>query len=118
MAEHAQNRARSARGRPFLPGVSGNPGGRPKGFAARVRELTRDGEDVLGVVVAILHDDRTPARVRLDASRLLLDRGWGRVLELATDSAGADDDRCLAAEADLARLEALDAELKRRRAAA
>lgn len=34
-------------GRPFAPGVSGNPGGRPRGLARYVRELVGDGSRTL-----------------------------------------------------------------------
>lgn len=34
----AQNSRKTAPGRPFPPGTSGNPGGRPKGFVNRIKE--------------------------------------------------------------------------------
>lgn len=66
---------------PFKPGVSGNPRGRPPGglsLAARIRAL--GGEDG-AIYVELLHrvalDEGEPTRVRLDALRTLLDRGYG-----------------------------------------
>src|SRR5262245_10375914 len=63
----------------FPKGISGNPGGRPKGLARATRELV--GED--GMALAQLWWDiaRDPMRRdsdRLEASRLLADRGWGK----------------------------------------
>jgi hypothetical protein len=31
-----------AHGRPFTPGVSGNPGGRPKGYSSKLKEIVED----------------------------------------------------------------------------
>ena len=44
----AKNSDGTARGRPFRPGQSGNPGGRPKGLARATRELV--GDDGMPVV--------------------------------------------------------------------
>jgi hypothetical protein len=71
-----QNRDGSGR---WPRGISGNPGGRPKGLAKATRELV--GDD--GMALAQLWWDiaRDPMRRdsdRLEASRLLADRGWGK----------------------------------------
>ena len=66
-------------GKGFLPGQSGNPGGRPKGLARRVRELVgEDGEAIVQFLVETMHDSSARRRDRLEAARLLADRGWGR----------------------------------------
>jgi hypothetical protein len=46
-------------GRPFAPGVSGNPGGRPKGLARHVRGLVGDdGRRIADFMLAVLEDER------------------------------------------------------------
>jgi hypothetical protein len=71
----------------FRPGVSGNPGGRPKRpqtidrrklFAdvkAAARELTQDAIDTLA---SVMKDPKAPAAARISAAVVLLDRGHGR----------------------------------------
>jgi hypothetical protein len=62
----------------FLPGVSGNPSGRPcgtYGLRERARELT---PQVIQELFAILRDDTKPAGARVQAAAVLLDRGFGR----------------------------------------
>lgn len=66
--------------KPFKPGQSGNPGGRPKGIAAKAREHT---DTALEVLVAGMADD--DARVRVAAAREVLDRGWGKPLAMTAD---------------------------------
>jgi hypothetical protein len=64
----------------FQPGVSGNPGGRPRD--ARLRELTQcHTEEAIGVLVQIMRDDSTTPAARIAASRELLDRAWGRATQ-------------------------------------
>lgn len=71
----------------FQPGVSGNPGGRPKGIAAKAREHT---ERAVEVLVAGMEDD--DARVRIAAARELLDRGYGKPLTMTADVTKRLDD--------------------------
>jgi hypothetical protein len=68
---------------PFKPGQSGNPGGRPKGWA-EVNALAR--QHTAAAIEALVKslDDR---RTRVQAAQALLDRGWGKpmqAVELAT----------------------------------
>lgn len=84
-------------GKPFEPGKSGNPGGRPKGLARKVREVLGedDGEALArfwagvlsGEILTITQDangnrveERTKVSVkdRIDVSKLLAERGWGK----------------------------------------
>jgi len=66
--------------RKFQPGQSGNPGGRPKGIAAKARE---HGARALEVLVAALDD--VDAKVRLTAANMVLDRGYGKPLTMTAD---------------------------------
>ena len=64
--------------RPFKPGTSGNPGGRPKGaagFAERIRQATKEGQDLMAWALAIARNPK--AKDRMAAIKWLGDRGWG-----------------------------------------
>lgn len=75
----AQNRGRRENLRPFPKGVSGNPGGRPKGLAKATRELVgEDGTKLACFWLDIVEDDGAKTADRLEASRLLAERGWGK----------------------------------------
>jgi hypothetical protein len=78
----------------FKPGQSGNPGGRPKGFASTVQDKCgKDGKKL--VEAACLLAWGTPAevraffgeavkrdgKVRLTAIQFLADRGYGKAVE-------------------------------------
>ena len=52
----------------FVPGVSGNPGGRPKGLARTVREMVgEDGSVVAEFMLSVMGDERARTRDRLEA---------------------------------------------------
>jgi hypothetical protein len=71
-----QIRDRSGR---FPKGVSGNPGGRPQGLAKATRELVgEDGMALAQLWWSIAQDETRRDSDRLEASRLLADRGWGK----------------------------------------
>jgi hypothetical protein len=62
-----------------MPGQSGNPGGKPKGLARATRELV--GEDDMKLAafwLSIMEDPMRRDSDRLEASKLLADRGWGK----------------------------------------
>lgn len=69
-----------ANAKKFQPGVSGNPGGRPKGIAAKAREHTDKAVEVLAE--ALDDEDR---RVRIAAANSLLDRGYGKPITMTAD---------------------------------
>ena len=72
-------------GRPFPKGTSGNPRGRPPGgqsLAERVRaKVGDDGAALVDMLYAVTVSDDEPTRTRIEAAKLLLDRGFGRPRE-------------------------------------
>ena len=76
----AENSKKTARGRPFKAGQSGNPGGRPK-IPEDVKEATRAAcPKAVAVLVELLDDSK--ALVRLEAAKTLLDRGYGKAVQM------------------------------------
>ena len=71
----------------FKPGKTGNPGGRPKGIAAKAREHT---DKALDVLVAALDD--ADSRVRIAAANAILDRGYGKPVAMTADVTRKLDD--------------------------
>lgn len=74
-------------GKGWMPGQSGNPGGRPKGIAAIARQHTDKAVDVL--VNAMNEED---PRVRVAAAKEILDRGYGKAPVFTADLTGKLDD--------------------------
>ena len=68
-------------GRPFQPGQSGNPGGRPKALGTLVREQTQEGRELVTFMLRVLRGRKTPLRYRLEAAAWLADRGFGKALQ-------------------------------------
>ena len=73
----------------FVPGQSGNPGGRPKD-EHRVAELARSYTlEAIDTLVELMRDGKDE-RMRGTAAQALLDRGWGKAkVEVVTDAEGS-----------------------------
>ena len=76
-------------GRPFQPGKSGNPGGRPRTVQS-IQELARKHTiEALDVLVQIMLNEKAPPNARVAAANTLLDRGYGKPPTFSTADAGA-----------------------------
>ena len=65
----------------FLPGMSGNAGGRPK-LIGEVRDLARQfTEEAVETLASIMRNPESPTPARVAAAQALLDRGWGRAAQ-------------------------------------
>lgn len=60
----------------FRPGQSGNPSGRPKGFARLIREQTNNGADLVAYALEVWQNGKE--RERWEAFQWLSDRGFGK----------------------------------------
>jgi hypothetical protein len=83
-------------GGPFPKGISGNPGGRPRGLTAYVRDNTDGGSEVVGLMVSVMRGDVIGGQVprirdRMDAATWLADRAFGKaVAQVETKSLTVD----------------------------
>ena len=82
-------RSRRRKSGQFVPGSSGNPGGRPKD-EARVAELARSyTAEAIDTLVNLMRHGKDE-RVRGTAAQALLDRGWGKPkVEVVADGTGS-----------------------------
>jgi hypothetical protein len=62
----------------FLPGQSGNPNGKPKKKVQMERAAQKTWRENIKTLVTIRDDAMAPKGARLDATRELLDRGFGK----------------------------------------
>ena len=65
-----------------MPGVSGNPGGRPKGLSRRVREVVGDdGHAIADFMFRVLSNETERTADRMEAAKWLADRGFGKSVQ-------------------------------------
>ncbi len=62
----------------FQPGVSGNPGGRPKVTAQVIESAREHSPAAISTLVEIMNDHSAPHAARIAAANALLDRGYGK----------------------------------------
>lgn len=84
--------AERPRGRPFPPGQSGNPGGRPKAVRELLELARSQVPGSLELAVKLRDDEKQDARVRLDAAKFLVSYGLGAPPKAAADPDGDDGD--------------------------
>lgn len=78
MAGNSQQQRRRGPGRPFQPGQSGNPSGRPK-EVGHVRDLARQHTEAAIMTLAeIMTNPEEKGAARVAAAEALLDRAWGK----------------------------------------
>lgn len=75
--------------KPFEPGQSGNPGGRPK-LPEDAKQLARGyTRAAIETLAGVMQNDEAPAAARVTAASTLLDRAWGKAPQhITTDTLG------------------------------
>ena len=113
MQDNTENSMKTV-GRPFPKGMSGNPGGRPKGLANYVRESTDNGEEMVDLMVSVMRGEvidgmKPRIRDRMDAATWLSDRAFGKpVAQIEATSRSMNVDMTLSEMSSERLLELLD----------
>ncbi|MDR3537829.1 MAG: DUF5681 domain-containing protein [Acetobacteraceae bacterium] len=63
---------------PFMPGQSGNPGGRPRALKDVEEAARAHTTDAIRTLASICKSRKAPDAARVAAANALLDRAWGR----------------------------------------
>jgi hypothetical protein len=71
----------------FLPGKSGNPGGRAKSISSLALEARKHALAALGTLVRLMKNAKSE-QVRVAAAREILDRGFGKAIQALQIDAG------------------------------
>ena len=82
----AENSKLAPRGKPFQPGKTGNPGGRPKKTDEErtLEQMCRDKTpDALGVLIQIMESGEQE-RNRMTAAMAIIERGYGKAVQPTT----------------------------------
>jgi hypothetical protein len=97
----------------FKPGVSGNPGGRPKRpqtiearlIIADVKEAARERTpQALATLEDVMNDPEAPPAARVSAATAILDRGWGKPHQAAEVTQNVAMDVRMTNQLDVSRL--------------
>lgn len=81
LAAKSEKSAKRGLGKPFLPGQSGNPSGRPK-IPEEVKEAFRAATgDACRVLCEIVNDFSAKDSDRIRAAEVILDRAWGKPVQ-------------------------------------
>ena len=65
----------------FQPGVSGNPGGRPKGLREIKKLAQRKSKRAIEILGQIMEDETVKPVSRIAAASIILDRGYGKATQ-------------------------------------
>jgi hypothetical protein len=87
--------------RPFKPGQSGNPGGRPKGDIELRRAARGRTAEALETLINIMRNQKAPAAARVTAAEAILSRGWGKPVQPTAFTDVDGNDRPLSGDGEL-----------------
>lgn len=78
-ADHRVNQPGGVRGRPFQPGQSGNPGGRPRSERKILERMFGEaGQDLYRELNTLLRNRKTAAKLRAQIAMFLIERLHGK----------------------------------------